>query len=78
MLKRHHVRGSKAPDERSLATVSTTSSGTRSSTSGVSENSLKIIKGQQQEIQQLQMQKKLREFALEEKDVEIKRSNIEL
>ena len=77
-LKRYHVRASKVPDERSLATVSTTSRGTCSSTSGVSEKSLKIIKGQQQEIQQLQMQQKLRELALEEKDVEIKRSNIEL
>ena len=41
-------------------------------------STLRIITDQQQKIQELQMQKKMRELALEEKDVEIKQGNIEL
>ena len=72
-LKRYHVRASKAPDERSSAAMSTASS-----SNCTSVVSLRIIRDQQQKIQELQMQKKVRELALQEKDVEIKRGNIEL
>ena len=75
-LKRYHVRASKAPDERSSATMST--AGSSSCTSVVSKKSLRIIRDQQQKIQELQMQKKMRELALEEKEVEIKQGNIKL
>jgi len=73
-LMRYHARASKEPDNRSLATVSTTTS----SVSNVSAKSLKIIKDQQHEIQHLQMQTKMKELVLEEKDIEIKRNALAL
>jgi len=76
-VKRYHCRASKEPEDRSIATVSTTVSRS-SSASGVSVASLKIIQSQQREIEQLKVQTKMKELSLEEKNVELKRKEIEL
>ena len=73
-LVRYHSRPSKTLEERLVATVSTaTSLG-----SHLSQESIKIIKDQMQKIQKLEIQTKVKELALEEKNIEIRKKELEL
>ena len=75
-LKRYYDRASRKPECRSKPTVrSSTGSASKSS---FCEHSMRIFQEQQKEISELKMQSKMQALTIREKEIEVKRTNLEL